>query len=352
MPIYREQRKGKKVKDRWRVRIWHKGKKTDWTVEGKKKDAEAFEARKRLELEANAPQAEVRTAPTFFKFSTQRYMTHASLHLKASTLAGRKYAIATLIEFFGDMKLTEINAPAVERFIKGQLDRGLRPSSVNDLTKVLRAVLAYAREINVPCAEPRIFKVPEKGRAGVKRWTAEQVFKLYDKTRELSPELLPLVVALANTGMRRGEALALRWRDVDLEARVITIQPSEEWQPKTGKARQVPINDALLPYLTGPRQSEEYVFPCPATGDRWAYWPNRKFDRARKAAGLTGGPHTLRHTYASHMVLETRDFFLVARLLGHSTFWVTERYTHTLLEHLDRARDALNFNTLRIVRDA
>ncbi|MFH1532517.1 MAG: tyrosine-type recombinase/integrase [Pseudomonadota bacterium] len=352
MPIYADKRNGKKVQGRWRVRIWHKGKKTDWTVEGKKTDAEAFEARQRLLLEANAPQDEVRSAPTFFKFSKMQYMTHAALHLKASTLTGRKYSIATLIEFFGDTKLTEITAPAVERFIKVQLDRGLRPSSVNDLTKVLRAVLTYAKEINVPCAEPKIFKVPERGRAQVKFWTEEQVFKLYDKTRELSPELLPLVVALANTGMRRGEALALRWRDVDLDARVITIRPSEEWQPKTGKARQVPINDALLPYLTGQRQSEEYVFPCPATGDRWSYWPNRKFDKARKAAGLTGGPHTLRHTYASHMVLQTRDFFLVARLLGHSTSWVTERYAHLLPEHLDRARDALSFGTLRIVAEA
>ena len=146
--------------------------------------------------------------------------------------------------------------------------------------------------------------------------------------------------------------LALRWRDVDLDARVITIRPSEDWTPKTEKARQVPIPDGLLPYLTGERKSPEWVFPCLSTGVRWAYWPNRKFDRARKAAGLEGGPHTLRHSYASHMVLQTRDFFLVARLLGHSTAWVTERYAHLLPEHLERARTAVSFGTLRMVRDA
>ena len=351
MPIYPEKRKGKKVPGRWRVRIWYKGTRKDWTFSGTKKEAREFEARKRLDLEAADPVVEVRRVPRFSDFSIGLYAAHAKRHLKASTWDRRRYQIATLVEFFGKKKLTEISTTSVEEFVRTQQARGLEPSTINSLTNSLRAVLRYAKEIKIPSAEPRIFKLREFRNVHIRAWSEEDLNRLYENVRAECPDLLPLVVALANTGMRKGEALALRWRDVDLEARVITIQPSADWQPKTGKARQVPMNDALLPFLTGPRRNPEWVFPCEETGDRWAYWPNRKFDKARKTAGLTGGPHTLRHTYASHMVLRTRDFFLVARLLGHTTSWITERYAHLLPAHLDRARDALSFGTIQAVSE-
>ena len=81
-----------------------------------------------------------------------------------------------------------------------------------------------------------------------------------------------------------------------------------------------------------------------STGNRYAVWPQRRFDRVRAAAGLQGGPHTLRHTYASHMVQATRDLLLVARLLGHSHERVTERYAHLLPDSLDVARNAISFS--------
>ena len=90
-------------------------------------------------------------------------------------------------------------------------------------------------------------------------------------------------------------------------------------------------------YRTRPRPE------CPSSGHKYAYWPQRKFDRARKAAGLIGGPHTLRHTYATHLVLKTRDLFLVGRILGHTHTRVTELYADLLPDHLDIARDAIDF---------
>ena len=50
---------------------------------------------------------------------------------------------------------------------------------------------------------------------------------------------------LANTGCRRGEALALQWIDVDLAQNMVRITPSEEWQPKNGRPREIPISDEL-----------------------------------------------------------------------------------------------------------
>ena len=78
-------------------------------------------------------------------------------------------------------------------------------------------------------------------------------------------------------------------------------------------------------------------------GDRYAFWPKLQFDRARKAARLQGGPHTLRHTFASHFLKQVPDLFLLARVLGHSDTRVTKLYSHLLPEHLARARNAVRF---------
>ena len=164
---------------------------------------------------------------------------------------------------------------------------------------------------------------------------------------EKSADLLPIVVCLANTGMRCGEVLALIWDDVDLEKREIRVQakPEAGWSPKSDKWRNVPINDDLLPFLSHPGKGSDPVFPCPGTGRRYAYWPTKKFDRARKEAGLQGGPHTLRHTYASHFLKNNPDLYLLSRVLGHSHTRVTELYSHLMPDALVAARRAVSFSS-------
>jgi len=108
------------------------------------------------------------------------------------------------------------------------------------------------------------------------------------------------------------------------------------------RPREIPISDALLPWLEGPRTSP-YVFPTtrgPRKGSRYACWPALAFDRARDSAGLTGGVHQLRHTFASHFLARCPDLGLLAEVLGHSDMAVTRLYKHLLPDHLERARNA------------
>jgi integrase len=338
MAIYR------KGKNKWRVRIYINGKRKDWVVEGTKEEAKAFEARKRTEMEANDPSMKMRNVPTFLNFCVAHYRPHAEVHLKESTWAVRKYQMATLMAFFGEYKLTELSTSLIEKFklVKTKNDR-LKPSTINDLLKVLGAILSYAKDINYPVSCLKMIKLKERSRKKAHAWSIEELNRLYEATAEVSPDILPLVVCLANTGLRKGEAINLKCRDVDLEKRIIHIWPSEEWQPKDCEPRLVPINDALLPWLQTQNKSDIWMFPCPNTGKKYAYWPQKKFDRARKAARLTGGPHTLRHTYATQLVLQTRDLFLVAKILGHSHTYVTELYADLIQDHITRAQEALSF---------
>lgn len=124
---------------------------------------------------------------------------------------------------------------------------------------------------------------------------------------------------------------------------MIRIWPSDDWRPKNGKPREIPISKALMPILTGAKASDKWVFPS-STGERYAAWPKLQFDRARKKAVLVGGPHTFRHTYASHFLKARPDMFLLAKVLGHSEITITRRCSHLLPDHLERARDAVNFS--------
>ena len=338
MPTYRT------GNGRWRVVIFHRGRRRDFQIAGSKAEATAFEARKRGELESADPDVAMRVVPRFSDFCVGRYKAGAELKLKASTWRKQQYVIATLVDRLGGKKLNEIGAVAVEGYARERKHDGLGNVSINNELRILRRVLNYAKEQGCPGLNgPGVKQIPQPASGRVKVWNETEIASLFTACRAECPDLLPMIVFLANTGCRRGEALALTWERVNLVNRQIEIWPSEAWQPKSGRPREIPISDALLPWLRAPRRSQQWVFPS-STGGRFVDWPSRPFDRARSAAGLHGGPHTLRHTFASHFLQQQADLFLLARVLGHSDTSTTRLYAHLLPDHLERARNAVNFS--------
>ena len=136
------------------------------------------------------------------------------------------------------------------------------------------------------------------------------------------------------TGLRRSELFHLRWDDIDSLARTVHIL-----KPKTGKARELPVSPRLDKLLRSiPRHiSSPYVF-CKATGE--AYRDLRESLKAAvKEADLEKHVtlHTLRHTFASQMVMAGVDLLTVSELLGHSSLEMTQRYAHLSPGHKARA---------------
>jgi len=368
MPVYKKDKTGTK----WRVRIWHRGALKDWIVDGTKKDAEAFEARKRVEMEKNGGFQEVRVVPTFLDFCVEQYRPHAEKHLKARTWTNRQYQLATLTEFFGPFKLTELSTARAEAYQNARLGEKISPGTVNDEIKVLRAVLNYAEYIGIPTVKLKIKDLPVRKKRRLHFWTKDQVATLLRSVSEHSPSLYWLVLFLLETGCRRGEALALEFCDVDLETGIVRVQPNEDWQPKDNEAREIPISKTGLLYTwlkDEATSSRRFVF-VNRNKEPYAYWPQRAFDRARDAAvppiqaqvharshkgaladcaectkyAIKGGPHTTRHTFATHFLAKVPDLYLLARILGHSDTKVTQLYAHLLPDHLDRARGAVHFD--------
>lgn len=343
MPNYKGRRKGTR-----RIVIWNKGKPLEWVVEGTKADGDAFESKQRLELQAS--KLTKRAAPTFSTFCADHYRPYAETNLRKSTWKNvRIYQVATLVEFFGDSKLTEIDFDAVELF-KTARRKKIVANTVNAELRVLGSILAVARDAGFPCSNPKIVKLRvHETRAHA--WTEEELQRVFTCTREMKPWLLPLVLFLANTGCRRGEGIAAEWTWLDFERGMVSIPANEFWRPKNGKPREVPMSDALRAALSGARRSKRWCFPK-LTGERYTDFPKDLFEEIRDAAKVTGGAHTLRHTFASFFLQKQPDLFLLGKILGQSTQRVTELYTHLLPDHLSRARNAVNLSpTLQTMAD-
>lgn len=337
MPIYQGRRKGT-----WRVTIYHQRKLTEWIVEGTRAEAKSFEARKRVELDVG--RASNRAAPTLSEFCRTVYEPHAEHHLKESTWKNvRCYQVATLREHLGGLKLTELGPEAIDRYQRARLAAKLRPTSVNNELRVLSAILSHARALKYPClsAETKLKKLPVRGAPRATAWTSEEVGRIFDAAKAKAPELLPLLIFLANTGCRKGETIVAEWSWVDEERGLISIPSNEVWQPKSGKPRELALSPAVRVALAGEKRSERYLFPN-KNGDRYAFFPKGLWAKVKAEAGVGGSPHRFRHTFASHFLASVPDMFLLARVLGHSDKRVTELYSHLLPGHLERARNAVH----------
>jgi integrase len=326
MPVYR------KSKDRWRVVIFQRGQRSDFILRGSKEEAEAAEAQERVRLSLTDPTT---TAPravlTFGDFCVNHYRPHAELHLRGSSWERRASILGFLMEAFGDVKLTGIRPIDIDAYARKRAEDGLRKVSINNELRVLRVVLNFARERQflVTDAKVKLLRVPFDGRA--KAWSAEEINRLLVALQSEAKDLVPIVLFILNTGVRNGEARALPWDRVNFETGHVEIWPSEEWQPKNGLPREIPISDALMAVLKGLPRRGKWVFPN-GNGEQWAFWPKRQFERATSKAGFLGGPHRLRHTFASHFLVKVPDLGVLAAILGHSEESVTRLYAHMLPE--------------------
>jgi integrase len=190
---------------------------------------------------------------------------------------------------------------------------------------------------------------------GVKRLKADsRVFPWLDSTDAITRLLVEcpahirtVVAVLVGTGMRLDEALHLRWDDIDLEHRLITVHRGRRGQratgtTKSGKARRVPIFDSVLAVLRDmklARGGDALLWPGGYRRLR-GRTPERAlsqaairdpFKLATKRAGLPPELrlHDLRHTFASLFLVDGGDIFKLSRILGHSSVSITERtYAH------------------------
>lgn len=159
-------------------------------------------------------------------------------------------------------------------------------------------------------------------------------------------DLYPIFYTLLNTGVRKGELENLEWKDIDFDRRKIKLRVKDHWRPKTTE-REIPINNGLLDILKKHRIKKKgsLVFHRP---DGQSIEPNSLRKKLMTITKRCGFPdvtklHTLRHTFASYLVMNGVDLPTVKKLMGHSNIDTTMIYSHLADEHVDKAVEKLQF---------
>jgi integrase len=138
--------------------------------------------------------------------------------------------------------------------------------------------------------------------------------------------------------MRRGEILSLKWEQVDLRHGYISLDDT-----KSGEGRQIPMNQTLIETFSEmPRGFEsKYVFSN-RNGDPLTDIKHSFNTALRKAEIHNATFHTLRHTCASHLVMNGVDVTSVKELLGRKSLSMTMRYSHLAPGHTKKAVNILD----------
>jgi len=269
--------------------------------------------------------------------------------------AGRKLATRMAVEstlrvhlqpFFGERALSSVTHEDVIDLMTAMEQKGVGPKSIRNYIGTLSALYRFAMHprrrwatMN-PCEGVELPAVPEH--VGIRYLELDQVDGLVSHALSGPYEAIDRAMYLtaAMTGMRLGEMIALRWRDVDWKASKIRVRSNyvlgEFGTPKSKRSsRGVPMADEVAGELdryfkaSGEPADEVLVFPDPQTGkplDKAGVL--RRMRKALKAAGLpeTHRFHDLRHTFGTQMAAAGTPMRKLQEWMGHRDIQTTQRY--------------------------
>lgn len=262
----------------------------------------------------------------------------------------------------GHYKLKALRQDIIQKFVNNLTDKGLAPSTVEDIYKLLRNALETAVDDGLIVRNiANKVKLPKIPKPQINVLTQEQQNAFVEEAKNTYMGCVYILDLC--TGMRLGELLGLKWEDIDLMEKQIHIvrtlrkvkdpdNSEEKWHlefgtPKTAASqRSIPLNETAVKVLHDVRKQQlqnklkagsaytdnNLVFstqlgkPLDPTNMR------RTFYTICDKIGVSGlHPHCLRHTFATRGAENNVDVRVMQRFLGHSTIKETaDTYTHVL----------------------
>jgi integrase len=269
--------------------------------------------------------------------------------------------------------MPEISPWVIEKWRAQQLKQGKQKSTVNRDITSLKGLLAKAVAWDVlphhPLTKLKPLKLDTKGRIRYLSDTEEVSLRLaltqrdtrmkearargnawcrvrgYAERPSLASQiygdhLTPMVLLTLNSGLRRGELFNLRWEDINLRTKMLTVRGATA---KSGQTRHVPLNREALSVLADWGQhSSGDVLVFPVKGGKRLTNVNTSWHGLLQDARITGFTwHDLRHSFASKLVMVGVSLAVVRELLGHADLTMTLRYAHLAPDHKAAAVERL-----------
>lgn len=264
--------------------------------------------------------------------------------------------ISNVTRLLGSRRIDSLRPSDFTAYQKKRTEEKTAPSTVNRELELMRTMMntlvkwEWIDRNPVPSGSVTPLRAP-KGRTDfltVAEWKkllealAADPPPVKGKTRQRWPtkDVIPIIRTLLYTGGRLTEVLEMTWADVDLEGKTLILN-----RKKTDSVTGLRISPPLASVLEAlPRGIGGARVFAQANGLPWeAYHVQRAFYRARDAAGLRSSlsVHSLRHSFASWLVMDGVPLRTVSELLGHSDIVQTSRYAHLAPSHLAAAVDRI-----------
>ena len=302
----------------------------------------------------------VRTGATFADAAAE-FLRYAAdeRDCKPSTLRDyRSIVEAHLVPRFGAERIEDITPAMIEAW-RASFGPHLAARTKNKWLVVLHGIFRRAQTV---------WKLPINPAAGIEKhrqrssgdidvFSPEEVLALVRAAGDAQDAAIYLTAAF--TGLRRGELLALRWRDVDFVGQAIRVRASyaggQVTSPKSGKVRSVPMAPDVATALAGLGQRERWigdddlVFVGTVGGHVDGSALRRRYVDSLQRGGLRPLRfHDLRHTFGTRMIAKA-DIRRVQEWMGHADVQTTMKYLHYAPRDDDAALVAAVFRTQPIV---
>ena len=251
----------------------------------------------------------------------------------------QRQAKGPLIEFFGGMRLDQIESFVIGRYRKQRHDAGAAKATINRELATLSHLLGQAVEWRWLNRRPTgIVKSSEEGAGRIIALDdAECARLLASALADAEPLTWLFCVYGLNTAMRHQEILRSRFEEIDF-ARHRQFVPAAK-----GGRRTQPLTAELVAILERERAMREdhqgWIFPSRHRDSKYGHWSTmrERFAAAVGRAGLTAEvtPHNLRHTAITNLVKAGVDLPTIQKISGHKTLAMVLRYTHVHDNHID-----------------
>ena len=280
--------------------------------------------------------------PTSPKVSLQSFikdfLAYAEVSCSPKSVRLYRNTLRNFLSVIGDKLLVYVTPKDVDEFRTQRL-RQVSPVSVNVDLRMLRAAFYTALRWKLlpenPFTRVSFVRIPDQQPVYLSKEDIQRLLLVVSEAW-----LKELILVAVSTGLRRGELLNLKWKDVDFERRILYIQSSDDFRTKAGRRRAVPMSEPVLQILwsKGRRSLSENVFTL--NGSRISEdWLTHRFKSYIRKASLNPKLHfhSLRHTFATWLVQEGVSIYEVQKLLGHSSISVTQVYSHLAASELHGA---------------
>ena len=339
------------------MRVFRRGKSwyVDYEVNGKRFKKSFGKHKKMAELylkdiELRSIRGELRIIDESIRIDSflNRYIEYCKVNKSASTSRTdvcRLRIFKLFLDSKGIQKVREITPFLMEEF-KGVILQSAGPVTFNHYLQLIKAMLSKAVEWEFlrhnPLSSYKLLKNNDQKQ--VRYFTEPEIDAILHNSSGISGEF---ILILLLTGMRRSELINLRWADIDFRNKLISVQANLEavYHPKGYRPRSIPVSKELEGILLDLPQKGTFVFDSGRNAPaHTADYYTKEFQKLLSKLGiLNANLHTLRHTFASYLVMNGTDIRTVQDLLGHSTVKVTEQYSHLSPVHRLKALETLNF---------